>query len=218
MTKLRLRYQTIEFGKTDIHVCTLRSRREFHDPNGIAEGLGISSALWPLFGVVWPSSLVLAHYISNYDTGSKRILEVGCGIALSSILLNKKHADITATDHHPETNTFLQRNALLNEDKPIVFERVDWADSEDTLGLFDLIIGSDLLYEDEHAELLANFIQQHSNQACEVIIVDPGRGRKNKLSEKMESYGFTSTQHKPSHTDYLEEAFKGHILRFERSA
>ncbi|GAB5452927.1 MAG: methyltransferase domain-containing protein [Halioglobus sp.] len=218
MTKLRLRYQTIEFGNTDIHVCTLRSRREFHDPNGVAEDLGISSALWPLFGVVWPSSLVLAHYISDYETGSKRILEVGCGIALSSILLNKQHADITATDHHPEANTFLQRNALLNEDSPIVFERVDWADGDDTLGLFDLIIGSDLLYEDNHFELLANFIQHHSNQTCEVIIVDPGRGQKNKLTEKMESFGFTSTHHKPAHTDYLEEAFKGHILRFERSA
>ena len=102
MTNLRLCYQTIEFGKIDIHLCTLRDRQEFYDPEGIAEQLGISPASWPIFGVIWPSSLVLAHYISSYNTGTKRILEVGCGTALSSLLLNKKNANITATDHHPE--------------------------------------------------------------------------------------------------------------------
>jgi predicted nicotinamide N-methyase len=216
MTKLRLCYQTVEFGKLDIHLCTLRDNQEFYDPAGIAEKLGISSASWPIFGVIWPSSLVLAHFIADYDTGSKRILEVGCGMALSSLLLNKQLADITATDYHPEADAFLQRNTLLNDGKAIAFEQVDWTGSCDSLGLFDLIIGSDLLYEDSHSELLAGFIEGHSKSACEVIIVDPGRGRKNKLSARMMEYGFTSTQQKPSHTDYLEKAFKGHILKFER--
>lgn len=216
MTKLRLCYQTVEFGNIDIHLCTLRDKQEFHDPKGIAEELGISSATWPLFGVIWPSSLVLAHYISNHNTGSKRILEIGCGIALTSLLLNKKSADITATDYHPETGNFLQRNTLLNEDQPIAYEQVDWADGHDDLGLFDLIIGSDILYEEEHTALVANFIGDHSKPACEVILVDPGRGRKTKLSAKMIELGYSSTHLKPIHTDYLDKKFKGHILKFER--
>ena len=216
MTNPRLCYQTVEFGEMDIHLCTLRNKQEFHDPAGVAEKLGISSAAWPIFGVVWPSSIVLAHFILDFKTDSKRILEVGCGMALSSLLLNKQCADITATDHHPEVNKFLQRNALLNEDKPISFERVDWADSNDNLGRFDLIIGSDLLYEDNHINLLADFIESHANPKCEVIIVDPGRGRKNKLSENLESFGFVPTHQKPLNTSYLKEEFKGYILNFER--
>jgi len=216
MTNLRLSYQTVEFGKTDIHLCTLRDRQEFHDPEGVAEKLGISSASWPLFGVVWPSSLVLAHFIFDYETDSKRILEVGCGMALSSLLLNKQCADITATDYHPEAQIFLQRNTLLNGGSAIAFEQVDWADTSDNLGLFDLIIGSDLLYEDNHVELLVNFIEGHSKPSCEVIIVDPGRGRKNKLSSRMMDFGFTSSHQKPSHTDYIDQEFKGHILKFGR--
>lgn len=216
MTDLRLSYQTVEFGKIDIHLCTLRNKQEFHDPTGIAEKLGICSAAWPIFGVVWPSSLVLAHFTFDHDTDSKRILEVGCGMGLTSLLLNKQCADITATDYHPEAQKFLQRNALLNEGNDIAFEQVDWADKSDDLGLFDLIIGSDLLYEDSHIELLANFIEGHSKPICEVIIVDPGRGRKNKLSSRMIEFGFSSTQQKPIHTDYLDEEFKGHILTFAR--
>lgn len=216
MTKLRLCYQTIEFGKTDIHLCTLRNRQEFDDPEGVAENLGISSATWPLFGVVWPSSIVLAHFIDDFDTDSKRILEVGCGMALTSLLLNKQNADITATDYHPEVQTFLDRNTLLNQDSDIAFERVDWADESDDLGLFDLIIGSDLLYEDNHIDLLANFIEAHANSTCEVIIVDPGRGRKSKLSTRLIEFGFTSVHEKPVHTDYLDQEFKGYILKFQR--
>jgi len=216
MPKLRLSYQTIEFGNTEIHLCTLRNKQEFDDPEGVADKLGISSASWPIFGVVWPSSLVLAHYMADFDTQSKRILEVGCGIALTSLLLNKKNSDITATDHHPEVQKFLQRNTLLNVDSDINFERVDWSDPTDSLGLFDLIIGSDLLYEDEHIQLLANFINNHSNERCEVVLVDPGRGRKNKLSKELIKLGFTSTHFKPEHTDYLNKEFKGYILKFER--
>ena len=216
MTKPRLSYQTVEFGKIDIHLCTLRNRQEFHDPVGVAESLGISSAQWPIFGVVWPSSKVLAHYISDYNTGSKRIVEIGCGMALASLLLNKQHADITATDYHPEAGIFLARNALLNEDGPISYKQVAWGDTEDDLGLFDLIIGSDLLYEDQHVSLLASFIEGHSNEKCEVIVVDPGRGRKNKLRDRMIKLGYSSCEEKPIHTDYLNEEFKGYILKFAR--
>ncbi|QLE84919.1 MULTISPECIES: class I SAM-dependent methyltransferase [Shewanella] len=217
MTDLRLRYQTIEFGKTDIHLCTLRNKQEFHDPDGIAEELGISSATWPIFGVVWPSSLVLAHHIADYDVGVKRVLEIGCGTALSSLLLNKRQVDITATDYHPEVETFLARNSELNGDDLIPFERTGWGDSDDSLGRFDLIIGSDLLYEDEHIDLLSNFIHEHSKPQCEVIIVDPGRGRKTKLAKSLLKMGYLSTFSKPEHTDYLDSDFKGHILNFVRN-
>jgi predicted nicotinamide N-methyase len=216
MTKIRLRYQTLQFGDIDIHLCTLRDRQQFHDPDGVAEGLGISSASWPIFGVVWPSGLALADFMDGYDTGTKRILEVGCGTALPSLLLKLKGADITATDCHPEVAAFLARNTTINEGADIAFERTDWADKDDHLGDFDLIIGSDLLYEDEHTELLANFIDAHAKLTCEVILVDPGRGRKSKLTTAMEKFGYScSYQQLPNPTESGRE-FAGHILKFER--
>lgn len=213
---VRLRYQTIEIGNNDIHLCTLRDNQQFNDDQGLALELGISSATWPLFGVIWPASIVLAHYVLEFDTSGKRILEVGCGIALSSILLNKQHENITATDYHPEVKVFLDRNTKLNQGKDIDFERVDWADDNSQLGKFDLIIGSDLLYEDQHIALLAGFIENHAQDKCEVIIVDPGRGRASKLSTQMQAFGFTSEHAKPVHTEYLEKHFKGQILKYSR--
>jgi predicted nicotinamide N-methyase len=216
MANVRLRYQTIEFGDLDIHVCTLRDRQQFDDPDGIAESLGISNALWPLFGVIWPSGLALADFIDSYDLGNKRILEVGCGMALPSLLLNAKGADITATDCHPEVALFLARNAAINAGATIAFERTNWADANDTLGQFDLIIGSDLLYEDEHIDLLANFINSHARLRCEVILVDPGRGRKTRLATAMEKLGYACTYQPLPNETGSGRHFVGHILKFVR--
>lgn len=216
MTSLRLKYQTIEFGKTDIHVCGLRNKQEFSDPERVAEKLGISSSHWPIFGLLWPSSIVLADYLLEFDTDNKRILEVGCGLALSSLLLNNQGNDVTATDHHPEVDRFLKRNTLLNNDPDIPFERVDWADEKDNLGLYDLIIGSDLLYEDEHIELLANFFNNHAQNVSEIILVDPSRGRKNKLIQKLESFGFKSSISKVQASEKLPDDYKGFVLSFKR--
>ncbi|MGO1500759.1 MAG: class I SAM-dependent methyltransferase [Marinobacter sp.] len=213
---LRLRYQTIEFGNVDIHVCTLRDNQQFDDPDDVALKLGISSATWPIFGIIWPSSLVLAHHMVSYHTAGKRILEIGCGMALSSLLLNHRNDDITATDYHPEVGVFLERNTQLNHGRAIGYQRVDWADKNSGLGVFDMIIGSDVLYEDEHINLLADFIQKHASPTCEVILVDPGRGRKSKFSRRMETHGYSYTHTKPEDTHYLERPFKGHILRFWR--
>lgn len=216
MSSLRFRYQTIELGKIDIHLRSLRDNQEFSDDHNEAAELGISSASWPLFGILWASGQVLAHRMLDFDIADKRILEVGCGIALASHLLNNRHADITATDYHPEAGNFLNENVKLNHSEHIPFVRTGWADEKSSLGEFDVIIGSDLLYESEHVDLLANFLQQHAAAQCEIIIVDPGRGHHARFSKKMESMGFVHTQHKPDTEDYLEKPFGGQVLRYLR--
>ncbi|TCN76070.1 class I SAM-dependent methyltransferase [Shewanella fodinae] len=216
MASLRFCYQTLEFGDADIHLRTLRDNQQYADTDGAALALGISSATWPLFGIVWPSGNVLAHLMCERPIGGLRILEVGCGIALASLVLNQRHADITATDYHPEAGNFLRENVLLNHGTPIPFKRTGWADGNSGLGVFDLIIGSDLLYEAEHAELLSTFIEQHAAPHCHVIIVDPGRGNHARFSKKMQVLGYSHTQEKPQHTEYLEKAFKGVVLTYQR--
>lgn len=218
MKDIRFKYQTIEFGKDDIHLRTLRDKQQFSDEEKKAEKLGISSATWPLFGIVWPSSEVLANFIYDYDFENKRILEVGCGIGLSSLVLNRLNADITATDYHPEAENFLDINTQLNQDDEIPFVRTSWSDEfTEELGKFDLIIGSDLLYERNHAELLSAFINAHANPECKVILVNPNRGHQGKFTSKMEEYGFSCVSFEPINTDYLDEPYKGKIFKYTRN-
>jgi ETFB lysine methyltransferase len=216
MSSLRYRYQTLEFGSTDIHVRSLRDNQEFSDPVGAAEQLGISSAFWPLFGIIWPSGQVLAKVMSDYDCTDKRVLEVGCGLGLASLLLNHRQVNITATDYHPDAELFLQKNTQLNADKDIPFVRTGWADSLSDLGSFDIIIGSDLLYEREQSILLAAFINQHSKPHCEIILIDPGRGHHAHFSKQMQSLGYSHSQSLAPASMQLEAIFSGQILRYSR--
>ena len=216
MPAVRIRYQTIEFEDVDIHLRCLRDKQQFSDPLGEADTLGISSAQWSLFGVVWESSHILANKMQDFDITGKRILELGCGLGLSSILLNSRKADITATDYHPEAGKFLAKNVTLNNGDDIPFLRADWKDDNLGLGKFDLIIGSDLLYEQDHIELLSEFINSHANAECEIIIVDPGRSNHSRFSKKMIQLGYTHEQYKPKELEESEVPFKGLVLSYKR--
>lgn len=216
MKPVRIRYQTYEFDEHDIHIKSLRDKQQFLDNFGEAESMGISPSQWPLFGVVWESSEILAEKMSSYDIEGKRILEMGCGMALSSLLLNARNADITATDYHPEVSKFLPENVSLNNGKPIPFLCTNWLNQEDGLDTFDLLIGSDLLYEEQHIDQLIDFVVRHSKPHCEVIIVDPGRGHHAKFSKKMVSLGYTHNQYKPEFNDPDKAAFKGQLLTYTR--
>jgi len=216
MSSLRVRYQTIEYGDVDIHLRTLRDRQQFDDEDGVAESLGVSPASWPLFGVVWDSSAVMSHLMSDYDIAGKRILEVGCGIGLSSLVLNQRNADITATDYNPEAGAFLEENVRLNKGRAIPFVRTGWGDLDSGIGEFDLIIGSDLLYEPDHVKLLSGFIQQHASTHGTVILVDPGRGLYAPFSRQMIKYGYDYQHEKIRTVDYLAKPFNGHLLTFQR--
>ncbi|MGD9685511.1 MAG: methyltransferase [Desulfobacter sp.] len=216
MSTIRVRYTTIEIGAMDIHIRTLRDTLQFEDINGEAERLGISSATWPIFGVVWPSSRLLARLMLEHHVNGKRVLEVGCGIGLASLILNQRSADITATDYHPETEGFLIHNVKLNDGKKIPFVRTGWADLDDDLGHFDLIIGSDLLYEIKHVDLLSTFINRHARDHCDVIIVDPRRGYHAKFSKKMAGLGYACSQEKINQTDSMGKSVICQVLTFSR--
>ncbi len=213
---LRLQYNTYEFGDEDIHIRSLRDTQQYRDPDGVAHALGISAANWALFGIVWDSSQILARLMLDFEITGKRILELGCGMALSSHLLNRRGGDITATDYHPEVEAFLRANVLLNEDNRIPYFRADWQGDESGHGRFNLIIGSDVLYEQERLSPLARFIENHASVKCEVVVVDPGRKQQGRFTRCMAEYGFDCTQEKPVDGAGLAAPFTGTILRYRR--
>ncbi|MEZ4268647.1 MAG: methyltransferase domain-containing protein [Myxococcota bacterium] len=214
---MNFRHETVSFGEFEVRVRTLHDLQEFRDDDGEAEALGISSASWPIFGVVWRSGRALAQLMVDHDVAGRRVLEVGCGIGLASLVLNHRGADITATDYHPEAGRFLAANVELNGGRPIPFARADWADEAPSgLGTFDLVIGSDLLYEDEHAALLAGFIDRHTRPACEVIIIDSARGYAGRFSKCMLALGYSYTHERTSTLESEGEPYRGKIMRFVR--
>ncbi len=208
--------QTQSVCGSDYQVESLKDLQQFSDPDGLAERLGISSATWPLFGVIWPSGLVLADILGRYNLEGLKILELGCGLALASLVAHGRGGNITASDHHPLARGFLRANVALNRMRPMKFATCDWKTTKTGLGKFDLIIGSDLLYEPNHPGLLASFINSHAGSPATVIIVDPGRHQQGKFTRMMEGFRFDAHASAATSAQRDTRSFRGKVLTYTR--
>lgn len=204
------------FGGRALSIRALSDKQQFSDPQGLAERAGISSAAWSLFGQVWPAGRVLAQAMSTIDIDGRRILELGCGLALSSLVLHRRGADVTASDHHPLAPVFLAHNAQLNGMTTPRYRDLPWAVTQPALGRFDLIIASDVLYERDHATLLAALVRRHLRGHGEVVVTDPGRGNSGPFSTAMRIQGFALSEVRSAFDDGDVPPFRGRLLHYRR--
>jgi hypothetical protein len=87
--------------------------------------------------------------------------------------------------------------------------RTGWGDEHTEQGEFDMIIGSDLLYEYDQAELLASFVDQHAKPHCMVLILDPGRKHHRRFSNSMIERGYSRQQGTPDDVSTLTQPLRG---------
>lgn len=203
-------------GGADLQIRSLLDKQQFSDPWGLALDAGISSATWPLFGLVWPSAQKLANLMQTWVLDNKRVLEVGCGLALASMVVHRRQGNVTASDCHPLTETFLKANLALNHLPPLPYETGNWGRTNKGLDKFDLLIASDVLYERNHPEQLSGFIQTHAAEGAEVLIIDPNRSNRSAFHRDMDKLGFTVSE--IMITDPLEDqsAYRGRLLHYTR--
>lgn len=199
--------QSVDVAGRRWRLKALKDRQQFHDPSGAYEAAGVSSANWPLFGIVWPAGVMLAEYMATCSIVGEKILEVGCGLALSSLVVHSRGGDVTASDIHPLAGHFLADNASRNHLAPVPFKIIDWAQGDGTT-TYSLIIGSDLLYERGQPELLASFVGTHCDACGTVVLTDPGRGQMGRFNRLMRLNSFS-----------VDERFDGksRLVRYMRS-
>jgi len=219
-------------GVNNLLIRSLLDRRQYYDPKGIALRLGIGPAVWPLFGLLWPSAVHLAAHLARRPVcPDEKILEVGCGLGLASLVGHQRGARITASDCHPMAEEFLRENLRLNElcaslkyrhgqwglGQPLTHEQAGRAV---LTGRYDLVIGSDLLYDRDMPQALATFIDQHARSDAEVWIVDQDRGYRPAFNRHMADYGFELfkdkrlAQHPPEGQGGTP--YKGRLLKYQR--
>lgn len=196
----------------------LSDKQQFSDPDGHGARLGISSAQWSLFGQLWPSGRLLAQAMCRFDIEGKRILELGCGIGLASLVLLRRGGDVVASDIHPLAEPFLAYNAALNALPAVHYRQLRWDRELPSLGTFDLIIASDVLYEQDHATLMADVVARHAKSRAEVVITDPGRGNSARFSRMLGEQGFDCTSTRCRMNDADAEPFRGRLLHYSRNA
>ena len=137
--------------------------------------------------VVWPSSFALAKLIAHCPVivDNKRVLELGCGLGLPSVaaLLHANPAHVALSDRDNRVLSLAYKSSTqLNRARASVSRStIEWTDETSWLQQeFDLLIGSDLLYERHSVpnlvRVLKNYLRDdHGDQVVgkRALLVDP---------------------------------------------
>ena len=204
-------------GGADLDIRCLLDRQQYADPQGEAAAAGISPASWSLFGQVWPSAQKLADLMQAWELGTRRVLEIGCGLGLASLVIHRRLGDITASDRHPLAAAFLDANLLLNHLPALKYHTGHWERTNPKLGSFDLIVGSDVLYERSQPAQLAGFLEAHAAPVAEILIIDPNRGNRSAFNRCMAAAGFDLTESALDTPLHDGSPYRGRLLRYLRA-
>jgi predicted nicotinamide N-methyase len=132
--------------------------------------------LVPYWSVLWRSGVALASEIAGEDLSGQRIVELGCGMALPSLVSARAGAHVLATDAEPEAIEMVRRNAGLNG-VAVDAAVVNWTSHAATgklveRGPFDLLLAADVLYE---RPTVARMLALLPRLAPRAIVADPSR-------------------------------------------
>ena len=136
----------------------------------------------PYWAELWPSGLALARAVAARDVRGLRVLELGCGLALPSLVAARGGADVLAADWSPDAVALARVNAERNG-TGIEVVRCSWAEPAPLVARapFDLVLAADVLYERRDAQPLLALLPQ---LAPEVLLADPGRPHTGEFLER----------------------------------
>ena len=144
----------------------------------------------PFWAVLWPAALGMAEYFwENTAFAGKRILELGAGLGLVGIVAAAKGAEVVQTDFIPEALQLAEQNAKINHITKIERVLADWRkfplDER-----FDLIIGSDILYEPTLHPFLKEIFLNNLKPGGTVVLADPGRDDAKSFISMLQEEGY----------------------------
>lgn len=131
----------------------------------------------PYWAELWPSGRILADWVAAQDLTGRRVLELGAGLALPSLVAATRGAQVTVTDWYEPALEFARDNARA-AGIDVATAMVDWRDPPPALlepPGFDLVIAADVLYEARNAAPLAALVPRVCAVDAEVVIADPRR-------------------------------------------
>jgi predicted nicotinamide N-methyase len=132
----------------------------------------------PYWARPWPSGVGLAEALyEDPPPAGTRVLELGCGLALPSVMAARGGAHVLATDGATDAVAFAAHVLALND---VVGEvaHVDWSTHGDALvarGPFDLVLAADVLYTRANADAAVTLFPRLAAPGGRLLIADPNR-------------------------------------------
>ena len=123
----------------------------------------------PYWAELWPSGLALAEAVSGVGG---RVLELGCGLGIPSLVAALGGAEVIATDWAQDAVDLLGRNAQRVGAR---VRALRWRWTDPAPAQAELVIAADVLYERRNGPQLLAALDAVVAPGGEVWIADPGR-------------------------------------------
>jgi len=190
--QFRTALEEIQVGGLALRLRTIANMDEAIDY--YAETAPDDTLLIPYYTRVWESARALAEAMAAQPDAwpGRRVIELGCGLGLPSLVAARLGADVTATDFHPHNGPFFLANARENGLAHIRYERMDWRRPHLT-GLYDVVLGSDLIYESEMVAPFVTCVSRYCAPGGSLFFADPGRRHLQRACTALEQAGFRSS-------------------------
>lgn len=144
----------------------------------------------PYWADLWPSARALARRLLDAPAPAGPVLELGCGVALPSLALLSRGADVLATDWYADALLFARANAERNGLPPLRTALLDWRAVPGEPGRFGTVVAADVLYERRNAEDLAHALPGLVAPGGSAVVADPGRVYRTDFVERMTERGW----------------------------
>jgi predicted nicotinamide N-methyase len=128
----------------------------------------------PYWAEIWPSAITLSSFIADeLPLEGQRVIEIGSGVGMASVVAAWKGARVLATDYSLEALRFVRYNALKNR-VVLECERLDWRLVQCS-EQFDLLFAADVLYERVNLLPIVTAIDKLLKVDGAAYIADPRR-------------------------------------------
>lgn len=177
--------QTISIGQRLWHMTAASSQSRLLELADDAEEL-------PCGYLLWESAVALAEFLARepHRVRAKRVLELGAGVGLPSLVARSLGADVWLTDHDAGVLEIAHNNARRNDISGIESFVADWrAWPEDQQ--YDLILGADIVYDREMWPALETVLRLSLSPGGQVVLADPQRADTLGLLSLLEQRGWS---------------------------
>lgn len=175
----------------------------------------------PYWAEFWPACLLLADAVAAWGAPPPgrpppRVLELGCGLGLVSLLLTHMGYDVTAADYDEDALAFLIESAHRNGLRPPETLALDWRETYPDLR-FDRIVAAEVLYETRSLRPVAEFIHNHLSLQGFALISDAHRSTADGFDAVARHCGLTVQITSAERPGLLPgEIIRGRLLRVTR--
>jgi predicted nicotinamide N-methyase len=132
----------------------------------------------PYWARPWPSGIALAAALkSDPPRAGAKVLELGCGLALPSVVAAQAGARVLATDGATDAVAFAAHVLAINEvDGEVAC--ADWSEQGEELvarGPWDLVLAADVLYTSANVEVALRLFPRLVAPTGMLRLADPNR-------------------------------------------